>query len=45
MNMKVNSILAIAIIVVMMISVFAWLSVGTPTKPTIIQPVLKSADI
>ena len=40
MNMKVNSILAIAIIVVMLISVFAWLSVGTPTKPTIIQPVI-----
>ena len=41
MNMKVNSILAIAIIVIMMISVFAWVSVGTPTKPTIItQPVL-----
>ena len=38
--MKVNSILAIAIIVIMMISVFAWLSVGTPTKPTIIQPVI-----
>jgi len=40
MNMKINSILAIAIIVIMMISVFAWLSVETPTKPTIIQPVI-----
>ena len=38
--MKVNSVLAIALIVVMMVSVFAWLSVGTQSKPIIVQPVV-----
>jgi hypothetical protein len=39
-GMKANSALAIALIVLMMISVFAWLSVGTPSKPIIVQPVV-----
>ncbi len=40
--MKTNSILAIVIIIVMMISVFAWLSVGTQSKPIIVQPVVNN---
>jgi hypothetical protein len=39
-GMKANSVLAIALIVVMMVSVFAWLSVGTQSKPIIVQPVV-----
>ena len=39
-GMKTNSVLAIALIVVMMVSVFAWLSVGTQSKPIIVQPVV-----
>ena len=39
MSMKTNSILAVAIIVIMLVSVFAWLSFGTQSKPIIIHPV------
>ncbi len=38
--MKANSVLAIVLVLVMLISVFAWLSVGSPIKPTIVQPVV-----
>ena len=40
LGMKANSILAIAMIVIMMVSVFAWLSTGTQSKPSIVQPVV-----
>ncbi len=39
LDMKAKSILAIAIIVIMLVSVFAWLSTGTQSKPSNIQPV------
>jgi hypothetical protein len=41
LNMKANSILAIALVLVMLVSVFAWLSVGTETQsdPVIVDPV------
>jgi hypothetical protein len=41
LNMKVNSILAIALILVMLASVFAWLTAGTgtPSNPDIVDPV------
>jgi hypothetical protein len=39
LSMKTNTVLAIFLIVIMLLSVFAWLSVGTQSKPTIIQPV------
>ena len=39
-GMKETSVLAIALIVIMVVSVFAWLSVGTPSKPIIVQPVV-----
>jgi hypothetical protein len=40
MGMQGNSVLAIVLILVMLISVFAWLSVGSSNKPTIVQPVV-----
>src|SRR5665811_769276 len=40
LNMKSNSILAIAIIMIMMVSVFASLSTSAQNKPIIIQPVV-----
>jgi Protein of unknown function (DUF3131) len=40
MGMRANSVLAIVLILVMLVSVFAWLSVGSPNKPTIVQPVV-----
>ena len=40
LGMKASSILAIAMIVIMMVSVFAWLSTGTQSKPNIVQPVV-----
>ena len=39
MGMRANSVLAIVLILVMLVSVFAWLSVGSPNKPTIVQPI------
>jgi hypothetical protein len=39
-SMKVNSILAIALILVMMVSVFGWLPETTPSQPIIAQPVV-----
>jgi hypothetical protein len=39
-GMKENSVLAIALIVIMVVSVFAWLSFATPSKPIIVQPVV-----
>ena len=39
-GMKESSFLAIALIVIMMVSVFAWLSAVTPSKPIIVQPVV-----
>jgi hypothetical protein len=41
--MKVNSILAILIIVIMMISVFASLSASAPNEPNIVQPVVNNS--
>jgi hypothetical protein len=38
--MKVNSVLAIVLILVMMISVFGWLSQTTPSTPIVVQPVV-----
>ena len=38
LGMKANSILAIAMVVIMLVSVFAWLSTGTQSKPNIVQP-------
>jgi hypothetical protein len=38
-GMKASAFLAIAIIFVMLVSVFAWLTVGTPSKQIIVQPV------
>ncbi len=43
LNMKSGSILAIAIIVIMIISVFASISTSTPNKPNIIQPVVNNS--
>ena len=40
LGMKANSILAIALVVIMLVSVFAWLSTGTQSKPNIVQPVV-----
>ena len=41
LNMKANSILAIALVLVMLVSVFAWLSAGTGTPdPNIVDPVV-----
>ena len=41
LNMKANSILAIVLVLVMLASVFAWLSAGTgtPSNPDIVDPV------
>lgn len=41
LNMKANSILAIVLVLVMLASVFAWLSAGTetPSNPNIVDPV------
>ena len=41
LNMKANSILAIVLVLVMLVSVFAWLSAGTgkPSEPDIVDPV------
>ena len=38
--MRANSVLASVLILVMLVSVFAWLSVGSPNKPVIVQPVV-----
>lgn len=38
LSMKAKSILAIALVAIMLVSVFAWLSAGTQSKPNIVQP-------
>jgi hypothetical protein len=38
--MKINTILAILLILVMMVSVFGWLSETTPSQPVIVQPIV-----
>ena len=43
LNMKSNSILAIAIIMIMIVSVFASLSTSAQNKPSIIQPVVNNS--
>jgi hypothetical protein len=37
MNMKAQSILAIVLVLIMLVSVFAWLSAGTQSQPSIIE--------
>jgi hypothetical protein len=39
LGMKANSILSIAIILMMLVSVFAWLSAGTQSEPNFVQPI------
>ena len=39
LSMKAKSALAIALVAIMLVSVFAWLSAGTQSNPNIVQPV------